>query len=87
MQSFNEYKFANVTDEERRRLTDLEQSMSKDENSSCVKCWVNRELSPDEKETCGTYFDSHCYILIGILLFYVAIIKRRFFYDFFRKKR
>ncbi len=36
MQSFNEYKFANVTDEERRRLTDLEQSMSKDENSKIV---------------------------------------------------
>jgi len=31
MQSFNEYKFA-----ERRRLTDLEQSMSKDENSKIV---------------------------------------------------
>ncbi len=36
MQSFNEYTFANVTDEERRRLTDLEQSMSKDENSKIV---------------------------------------------------
>jgi len=36
MQSFNEYKFANVTDEEREILTNLEQSMSKDESSKIV---------------------------------------------------
>jgi hypothetical protein len=36
MQSFNEYKFANVTDEERKMLTNLEESMSKDENSKIV---------------------------------------------------
>jgi len=36
MQSFNEYKFANVTDEEREMLTNLEQSMSKDESSKIV---------------------------------------------------
>ncbi|GAA0773415.1 hypothetical protein [Clostridium subterminale] len=36
MQSFNEYKFANVTDEERQMLTNLEQSMSKDESSKIV---------------------------------------------------
>ncbi|WP_346916428.1 hypothetical protein [Clostridium sp.] len=36
MQSFNEYKFANVTDEERQMLTNLEQSMSKDESSKII---------------------------------------------------
>jgi len=36
MQSFNEYKFANVTDEERQVLTNLEQSMSKNENKKVV---------------------------------------------------
>ncbi|MFR1709236.1 MAG: hypothetical protein ACLSV2_10070 [Clostridium sp.] len=36
MQSFNEYKFANVTDDERQMLTNLEESMSKDENKKVV---------------------------------------------------
>lgn len=36
MQSFNEYKFANVTDEEKQMLTNLEQSMSKSENKKVV---------------------------------------------------
>ncbi len=36
MQSFNEYTFANVTDEERQMLTNLEQNMSKDESKKVI---------------------------------------------------
>ncbi|MEG1254951.1 hypothetical protein [Clostridium sp.] len=36
MQKFEDYKFANMTEEEKNRITDLEQTMAKGDNKNVI---------------------------------------------------
>jgi len=36
MQTFEDYKFANMTDEEKNRITDLERAMAKGDNKNVI---------------------------------------------------